>query len=942
MAHQSLDILDKSLDIDETYVIYDANEISKKAKKNARILKISSRSNIDELLIRLENLNHEEYQNLFIFIIEVTNFEFCGPIETDETRSIQNSDKIKSILVKFNEDRPLILQLTSIDENITKFYYKEEKSCQFLDVDNIQKNFEEYLNFPTFLCSVLDGNLDSCSDILLNNLTILKNSSLILKFLRLFELSDEFLDRLILKCAACGSKSDLMASLDASFDVGVRTLSTDSQNYLSYLLNVNQSSAVSSFFSTQIESEDETQIDSCAYPSILSTAVEHKNTEIIEYLIGNCTHLIQQLPFKHQVKISTISLDTEQLDVLCDLLEISDFPFPSNFNTNQIEYERLNQIVQDRIKFESAIEIEDFKEIDTFIDSNLSLKIVYNPANKSALKQAICSKGYKVYYYLKSLGFQAVDIDIEKELNSKELEKAKKCKLKQLSKNIKNALDDDQVSINLLCNRSFIHDKRISKDKEAEYRSKIRKWYEDINNITFGSDLLNVAASCNDLKLIFDFKDKSVENASLSGPGSLGSTYPQQKWIFIGAKSQNIERDQKIKGVVAHELCHYVMSLVFENNENPYYKHWVEVMKKFDAIVTSLDKWSVTKLDDPDDECDQIISSVFTHYDSKDFHPELIVRVVQVLAQYDDDKDKLKNLQEKYKDLFEYFRIHVLSEMQKFNLKFRKDVRKMNKIMQLVPDIMSSKLELVEPKDIKEMMNNKMTIVSSNVPKLFLLDVISQLNRIYGDIFQALNIFIDPEKLKFSEICEDLKNLLKQDKNLNIFCDYSKEVCEDLKNFNVKFIFIVSNKNQADKLIEMASQNYLIPNSMEISYNWTDLTVQSQKNLLKNKINFQNNSNLTLFDLLKTDSAIDELEMEQSAVHDEDKAVQIFSELIDCEILNLILENSQISINADRDTKIDDKTFEFLFEPRNFIQRHQTMTKKINKIPSKPSKPSQN
>ncbi|KAL7011073.1 hypothetical protein ACKWTF_014075 [Chironomus riparius] len=918
-AYQSLSILDKSLEIDETYIILDYDEANRKAKKNCKILKLSS--NFDDLLRKLESLIQDEYPNLFILIIE---------IKTDETDEIPKSEifeKLESILVKLDVDRPIILQLTSNNEKSTKFYYKDEQSTQLLEIDKNHRNFEAMLNFPTLLCSILDGKIDNCLNLVLENLLNLKNSTMILKFLRLFDLPEELLDKLVLKCAAYGSKNELLAALDAAFIASVRTLSIDSQNYLSYVINVNQS-------------------DISNYPSVLSTAVEHKNTQIIEFLISSCTHLIQQLPFIHQVRISTTALASHQLDVLCDLLDISDFPFPSNFNINQVEHERLDKIFTERTNFECAIKAEVLEQITKFIDNNSSLKVVYNPANSSALKQAVDAQKYKVFYYLKSHGFQAVDVNIEKQLNKKELRKAKRCKSQQMSENVSSALDDSQISVNLLCNHSFIHNKRINKDQETEYRQKIRKWYEDINKILFGSDLLNVAASCKDLKLIFDFEDESVENASLSGPGSLGTTYPQQKLIFIGAKSTNNERDQKIKGVIAHELCHYVMKLVYENNENPYYKHCIDVIERYKAIVTSIDKWSVKKSKSPDDECDGIIFSVFTHYDSKDFHQELIVRVMQILAQYDDNEEKLKCLQFKYNELFEYFRIHVLSEMQKFNLEIRENVQKMNRVMQLLPNIMNRKVDLLKSKAmLMEIFSKEAIVVTTNVPKLLLIDMITQLDGTYGDIFKAQNIFIDPKMLKNEEIFDDLKQLLEQDLDLNIFVDCSKETFGDFEEFvgnkSLKFIFIVSNESQADILIQNIIKKDLNPVTIDTNYSWEDLTAPSQRKLLKIKINFQNNSNLTFKDLLMIKSSDDKSAIDRTTAEDEEKAVQKLTEMIDSEILNLILENSPILLNTKLEVQIVSQKFKFLFQPRDFISRHDIKALSNHQNSTKASKLSQ-
>lgn len=79
--------------------------------------------------------------------------------------------------------------------------------------------------------------------------------------------------------------------------------------------------------------------------SVLLGAVENQNKEVIDYLITFWTHLIQQLLFEHQVRISTAAFDPNQLDVLCDLLEIADFPFPKDFNADDIQnHEKLQKI----------------------------------------------------------------------------------------------------------------------------------------------------------------------------------------------------------------------------------------------------------------------------------------------------------------------------------------------------------------------------------------------------------------------------------------------------------------------------------------------------------------------------------------------------------------------------------------------------------------------
>lgn len=245
--------------------------------------------------------------------------------------------------------------------------------------------------------------------------------------------------------------------------------------------------------------------------SVFLTAIKHKNKEIIDHIVTYWTLLIQQLPLEHQKKISMTAFETNQLDVLCDLLEIADFPFPNNFDANLINHARFRKIISIREEFKEAIDKENYSKIDEFIDNHLSLKVVFNPDNTSSMNQAFDSKKFKAYFYLKSFGFQATSfIDLEESLTDEELEKAKDQAIKQRNRNVKEALRDVNKAVMLLSTRSFIHNRRTSKEKEIGYRVKIKKWLADIYNTKFGPDLLKTAASCENLRITFDFESSMV------------------------------------------------------------------------------------------------------------------------------------------------------------------------------------------------------------------------------------------------------------------------------------------------------------------------------------------------------------------------------------------------------------------------------------------------
>ena len=142
------------------------------------------------------------------------------------------------------------------------------------------------------------------------------------------------------------------------------------------------------------------------------------------------------------------------------------------------------------------------------------------------------------------------------------------------------------------------------------------------------------------------------------------------------------------------------MGLVFENEEFPYYKDSDDMTKMFNKIVEDLGKWLKTKSSDLDDECDGIISTIYRLYENKDDHePELIVRVVQILAQYDDNEEKSKYLQDIYKILFDFWHDHVIPELKKY-LQKDKEIIRLNGILGLLASFSNRKIKFSSSKNI--------------------------------------------------------------------------------------------------------------------------------------------------------------------------------------------------------------------------------------------------
>ncbi|KAL7013390.1 hypothetical protein ACKWTF_015368 [Chironomus riparius] len=296
----------------------------------------------------------------------------------------------------------------------------------------------------------------------------------------------------------------------------------------------------------------------------------------------------------------------------------------------------------------------------------------------------------------------------------------------------------------------------------------------------------------------------------------------------------------------------------------------------------------------------KIIKSVISTSTSDTIQMDLISSMIQTFVQFDNDKEELTRFEVKFKILFDYFENFVLPEMKKLNLKFRENVRKFNKMADILPSILSLKLELSELKDVKSLTELNFSIIQTNLLKLFLINI----RKCLGTLFDVQNIFISADKLQSQE----LHDLLAQDPNLNVFVICSGKIDENLKNiFTSKLTFIVSDDIQCQELTQQLTELGLSPTKVVVNYGWNDLTVDSQKLLLKMKINFQNNSEFSFLDILK-----DEFHPEDEEV------VRNFNDIVDDQLLRLMIEGSGIEVNVVQD---HEKEVENWFQEQKFMKK---------------------
>ncbi|KAL7015365.1 hypothetical protein ACKWTF_016414 [Chironomus riparius] len=858
---------------DEYAATYPTSSNYIEIKKSCKVMRFTTECGFNKILSFISKIN--DFPNLFIFVIEIENIGLYK----------ENIQTLKNILLDI--ERPIIIQVIAKIDNQKLFYYKKENDKQFYEVkvdQNGDKNFstfESYLN--CFATENVEKYEDKFNEILLNT----ENSTLILRFLRTLDLSDRLFMDLIYNCAESGSKADFLAALDAPFEGERRFFIPDADYYLCETIN-----------------DNETTI------SVLYTAIQNSNGDVVNYLITHCTHLIELLPFEHRIDISTAAFNKEKFDVLCDLLEYSDFPFPRNIANHPVTHERLTQICKERNQFHEAIRNKIEANVNYFTDTYFNNKMAYDTNNKTALFKAITSRNFEVYCRLKSLGFKSEYSEkceeYESKLTGREKELLSKQERIQTKINADCSISDSKKYISLLSARSLIHNRKVNKSEEIKYRKQIVKWLEELSKIEVCKAFLDAAAQCEDLKIIFDFESLSVDNVDLKGKGAVGTTYAAAKYIFIAAKLKDKDREQNIKGVLIHEICHYVMRLVYENNEEPYYKNDKISKKKFDQIVSMYDKFRSPDTNDIlDDKCGGIISTVYTLYPQINYTAELVVRPAQIFAKYDDNDKHTNVLQAEYKPLFDYVTENVLPELKKFDLRHRSSVRKLNKIVGHLDAIKEEAFVFTESKvSISNNLNFESYVMTSNVPKLLLSDLFNSFKLEY--LPDTKTVFIRPQDCKNQSIFDAYSQIVSNSNEIRVIIDCSKGMGPKLEDLLPKFnlIIIVSNEHHSREVMKLYSKKF--NKSIDpkvINYRFCDLTPENQLYLLQTEVQFQNEK-LNLHNLLSNQiTQVDEC----------------FLEIVDDKLLKLLVDEFEIQINVKFECE---KYFQALYRSRNLIEHN--------------------
>lgn len=329
----------------------------------------------------------------------------------------------------------------------------------------------------------------------------------------------------------------------------------------------------------------------------------------------------------------------------------NDFKFPQDIrevleSSDHDAILELKELCLARESFHEALQNSDKRIVENFICDNRSIKIGYSLDNKAALSVSLRSsqrnKNFEMYSLLSLNHFTAPNdtLHYNRYLALSDVDKnsiAQECS-KLYGKPLK-------AHILFILSKTRLAQK-YDDNKEKEYFEEIEGYLNEMNDVKEIVPMMKVMEYSKLSSIVFDFKNDSISECDpLSDKSAAGATNYKAGIIFIAAKASRNET----LGTLIHEITHYALQTLFENNCKPYDANDNVTRIKFKKIVEEYKLW-------PESDHNSIVRKVFyTRYKPDVFAAELIVRVPQMMVQNRNSGRCLEADREKYKKLFGFY-----------------------------------------------------------------------------------------------------------------------------------------------------------------------------------------------------------------------------------------------------------------------------------------------
>lgn len=441
-------------------------------------------------------------------------------------------------------------------------------------------------------------------------------------------------------------------------------------NLLGLILNSELNNDSKKEFEAFLKPKDDKDFDTEELHEALYYAASSRRTTWIEWLLEKGADPVLAIKNREQCDGTiTTAVDeawqNEDFDVVLQLIQ-ADGPFPQSCSKTQLLAKtQLKDITRERLDLHKLIKSNNIDAVERFVNENPFIKRAYHIDNNSALTTALKTKSFEIYAFLRSNGF-AVDDD-----HNREMENLGRKEKKILEIQIKKYFKTANIHILDLLSKS-----QLAPSNSRENFKIISELYETLDDIPECQPLLKIAASCDNLKIFFDFNRediKELEPTTVFNNDKFlvrGRTYRELEVIEIAAfREQN-----ELLGTLAQEFAHLALLKTYKNNFLPFMLGDHNQKSKYAKVIERCREIK---------NKNKVIESVFNYEDSK-IEAELIVRAPQLLAMHEKSSDEIQQFREVYENLFSFYD-SVVKEIEKEVVlnELKKKIQEVNKCFNL-------------------------------------------------------------------------------------------------------------------------------------------------------------------------------------------------------------------------------------------------------------------
>lgn len=596
--------------------------------------------------------------------------------------------------------------------------------------------------------------------------------------------------------------------------------------------------------------------------NLLMTASESGNAEAVNLLL-KCSYDINELRNLNETAAG-LAWQKGNYEIFITLLNENSL-FPKNFieklkkEKERGKVKKVFQLINDLRALHESIKKGRIDQVKSFLMKNPATRHAYNIKNESAAATALKSEQFGIYEMLISEGVcLGPHEDISEILGSQEETGCrdgrrlmmKKIYLHEMHK--KFFKEPFEKHLMMLLSHSFIGFD-IPTSEQRSYFKFIKEAYEILNQIEGVSLILKVVAKSKFFRVIFDFNRESIDLIDpTTCKNTKGTSYFKSGYIYVGAKGLlSEELKHEVLSTLAHELTHYAMQLVYENDCRPYRDRDFKLLKEFETIAT---------LCEFKKEEERKIFYVF-NYPKLHQHAELIVRVPQLLVLYMKEPQKLENCVKAFPELFEFFHSKIVVDVRNEVplMMAKRETTDLNDWLGVIQPLLSSKINLKAENLNINFTSSGILLLVSNCVKLTVKAIYQQLQR--DSKFKVESLFVFARTSAVEN--EKTKDLLIKALNLitkptvvfecddDVSLDKLQSVTESLK-ATERIVFVV--KAEGDGRFQ--TQTF---STINVKHLWNDFQPETQDILWNFNVIFQGKE-IKLHDLMTIPSkALEEI-----------------------------------------------------------------------------------